>query len=151
MNRKYQIAFLMILVGAAFSTLAFVIWPTIRYRSHKTVETVTLSSPDQVVQNFYDWYISYEGHPLVDQAYRSSEYLSPEFISYLDDFTGSGEWNYDPILCAQEIPTEVTALPVQISEQKALVEVTTSFMDHSLTVELTRVDGDWRIDKVICN
>lgn len=82
MKNNTKIAFLIILAAAAFSTLAFVIWPTL----YVTNEQVT-SQPDQVVQGFYAEYLSYDGNPLVDKVYRSSEYLSPDMIAFLDEFT----------------------------------------------------------------
>ena len=151
MKNKILKTFLVILGVAVFSTLTMVIGSNIMYRRHVQITTAAQSAPTHIVQNFYTWYISYSGNPLVDQAYQSSEYLSPEFILYLNDFTQSGEWSYDPILCAQNIPAEVTAFPAQISVEKALVEVKTSFVDHKLAVELTKTDGNWRINRVICD
>lgn len=149
MKNKIIRTILIILGAAVFFTLALVIWSNMMYRRSVKIETAARSAPAEVVQNFYTWYISHPGNPLVDQAYQSSEYLSPEFITYLNDFTQSGEWSYDPILCAQNIPAEVTAFPAQISVDKALVQVTTSFVDHKLAVELTKTDGNWKINKVI--
>jgi len=144
MKNKNQIAFLIILVAAGFSTLAFVIWPTI----YATNEQVA-SQPDQVVQDFYAWYLTYDGNPLVEHAYRSSNRLSPDMIAFLDEFTQDG-MHYDPVLCAQDKPSEIVTGLAQVAGGQASVEVTTSFENHAFSVELVQTNGDWLIDKVTC-
>ncbi len=72
MQNKNLIGFAIILAAAIFGTLAFVIWPAV----FMTDEQAT-SQAEQTVQSFYDWYLSYDGNPLVDHAYRSSRYLRP--------------------------------------------------------------------------
>ena len=144
MKNKSHIAFLIILVAAGFSTLAFVNWPTI-YAPNLQVTT----QPDQVVRDFYASYPSFDGNPLVDHVYRSSEYLSPDMMAFLDEFTQDG-MQYDPVLCAQDKPTEINASPAQVSIDRATVEVTTSFADHKFTVELVQIENEWLIDKIVC-
>ena len=144
MKNKNQIAFLIILIVAGFSTLAFIIWPTL----YATNEQVT-SQPDQVVEDFYASYLSYDGNPLVDHAYRSSKYLSPDMIAFLDEFT-QDSMNYDPILCAQDKPSEMVTGLAQVAGGRASVEVTTSFENHAFSVELVQTNGDWLIEKVNC-
>lgn len=144
MKNKSHFAFLIILVTAGFSTLAFVIWPTI-YATNQRVTT----QPDQVVQDFYAWYLSYDGNPLVEHTYRSSEYLSPDMIALLDELTQEG-MQYDPVLCAQDKPTDIDTGLAQVAGGQASVEVTTSFEYHAFSVELVQTNGDWLIDKVNC-
>lgn len=144
MQNKNQFGFLIIVVAAVFSTLAFVIWPTI-FATNKQVD----SQEQQVVREFYNWYISYDGNPLVEHAYRSSRYLSPEIIAFLDNFTRD-EMGYDPLLCAQDIPTEIKISPEKVSGARATVDVATNFEGHAFSVELVHIDGDWLIDKVNC-
>ena len=147
MNNKNQIAFLIILIAVAVATLFFVILPPILYGTDQETNT---SAPEQVVQEFYDWYVSYQGNPLVDKAYQTNELLSPAYLAHLDDFTQGGEWRVDPVLCAQDVPNEVTALPAVVAGNGATVEVNTSFTGHMFTVELANIDGNWLIDKVTC-
>lgn len=144
MKNKNQVAFLIILIAAGFSTLAFVIWPSV-YATNKQ----GVSQPDKVVQDFYAWYLSYDGNPLVDHAYRSSNYLSTDMIAFLDEFTQDG-MNYDPILCAQDRPSEINVSPVQVSGGRGTVEVTTNFDNHAFSVELIQMENNWLIDKVVC-
>lgn len=148
MKNKNQVAFLIILIAAAAAALLYVILPPILYRSGRDTKTAT---PEQVVQQFYDWYVSYRGNPLVDKAYQGHESLSPAFVAHLDDFTRSGEWRVDPVLCAQDVPNEVTAHPARVSGDRASVEVTTSFTGHRFTVELVKAGRAWAIDEIACS
>ena len=144
MKNKNQFGFLIILFAAAFGTLAFVIWPTISM-ANKQANTQT----QQVVRDFYSWYLSYDGNPLADHAYRSSRYLSPDMVAFLDGFTQDG-MTYDPVLCAQDKPTDINVSPPQLSGSRATVEVSTNFEGHEFTVELMQANGDWLIDQVNC-
>jgi len=144
MKNKNQVAFLIILIAAGFSTLAFVIWPSMCATNEQVV-----SQPDKVVRDFYDWYLSYDGNPLVDHAYRSSNYLSTDMITFLDDFIQDG-MAYDPILCAQDRPSEINVSPVHVSGGRGTVEVSTNFDNHAFSVELIQIENNWLIDKVVC-
>lgn len=144
MQNKNVIGFVIILAAAIFATLAFVLWPTI-FMTNEQVTTQT----EQVVRDFYDWYLSYDGNPLVDHAYRSSRHLRPEMVAFLDDFSQDG-MAYDPVLCAQDKPASITPTASRVAGGWARVEVTTSFEGHGFSVELIQTDGDWLIDKVNC-
>jgi hypothetical protein len=65
------------------------------------------ATPETVVESFYNWYIGYPGNALVDGAYRSSEYLTTEFVRKVDEIIASfDKGGYDLFLCAQDIPGE---------------------------------------------
>ena len=110
--------------------------------------------PDQVVQAYYRWYLDYArstGNPLVDGAYRDSEYLTAGLVQKVDGVLASFEGGgYDPFLCAQDIPESLTAEPVAGTATEASVLVRTSFEGHEFTVALVLVDGRWLIDDVLC-
>ncbi len=142
MINKNQFGFLIIVVASVFATLAFVLFPTI-------IKGNEQEKARKVAQDFYNWYLSYEGHPLVDSAYRSSPYLSPEMVAFLDDFTRNG-MAYDPVLCAQDKPGKIEIAQPQISANRASTTVSTDFEGHEFTVDLVKVDGNWLIDKVTC-
>jgi hypothetical protein len=58
-------------------------------------------TPEEIVMSFYDGYIAYPGNPLVDEAYRSSEYLTEEFVQKVDGIIASFDHGgYDPFLCS---------------------------------------------------
>jgi hypothetical protein len=144
MKNTLVIGFLVILAAAILSAFAFAIWPAMAM-NNKQITT----QPEQVVQDFYSWYLAYPGNPLVEHAYRSSSYLSPEMTAFLDAFTQGG-MAYDPVVCAQDKPTEIRTAQAQVSVDKAIVDVTTSFEDHSFSVELTQTSRGWQINKVTC-
>lgn len=144
MKYKTYIGFLIILVPAVFSAFAFVIWPAMSFNDRQGN-----SQPEQVVQDFYAWYLDYAGNPLEDRAYRNSKQLSPDFIQFLDDFIQS-EMQNDLVLCAHDVPAGISTFPAQVAGDKATVSVSTSFANHSFFVELVQVNGDWLINKVIC-
>ncbi len=142
MNNKNQFGFLIILVAAVFAMLAFVLLPAINTGNEQ-------AKARQAAQDFYNWYMSYEGNPLVDSAYQTSPYLSPEMVAFLDDFTRNGV-AYDPVLCAQDKPGKIEIAQPQISASRASTTVSTDFEGHGFTVDLVKVDGNWLIDKVTC-
>ena len=109
-------------------------------------------APETVVESFYNWYLGYPGNPLVDGAYRSSEYLTTEFVRKADEIIASfDKGGYDPFLCAQDIPESFAVNEAVISGDEAGVVVHTSFEGHMFTVDLQRVDGQWKITDIICS
>ena len=109
-------------------------------------------APAQVVTDFYNWYLGYirgaeeMRNPLVDGAYRSSEYLADSFIAKVDEAVASFDrGGYDPFLMAQDIPQSVTVGEASVDGDEAWVRVETSFEGHVLTVTLKRLDGRWQI------
>ena len=87
-------------------------------------------TPVEVVTKFYRWYIGYPANPLVDEAYKSSPYLSEELIqeieetlaSFADGRSGPAS-AYDPILLAQDIPASFTVEEESLSGDRATVLV----------------------------
>ncbi len=151
MNRKNQIGFLIILFAAALATLAFVIGPAI-YAGNQQAATPAPAAPEQVVRDFYAWYIGYAAtaNPLVDKAYRSSDALTQDFIARLDAFTAQ-PMMFDPILCAQDVPSGITTTAADVTGATATVRVETSFAGHAFAVRLAQEGGAWKIADVICS
>jgi hypothetical protein len=109
-------------------------------------------APDEVVASFYDWYLGYiRGgeelrNPMVDGAYRSSDYLADAFVAEVDEIIASFEGGgYDPFLMAQDIPQSITVGEAMVDGDEAQVRAETSFPGHALTVSLARLDGRWQI------
>jgi hypothetical protein len=87
-------------------------------------------TPVEVVTKFYRWYIGYPANPLVDEAYKSSPYLSEELIQEIEETLASfangrsGPASaYDPILLAQDIPESFTVEEESLSGDRATVIV----------------------------
>jgi hypothetical protein len=110
-------------------------------------------TPEEAVEVFYTWYMSYAqhtGNPLVDRAYRSHEYLTDSFKERVDVALSGPGPGADPFLCAQDLPQELTVASSMTSDNRAMVVVQTSFQDHKFTVELEQVYGQWQIAGVTC-
>jgi hypothetical protein len=103
----------------------------------------------QVVQEFYDWYITYPGHPIVSGAYAEHALVGEQLVKAVEQQREDG-LIADPILCAQDVPNSVTAGEAVVDGNTAQVHLTTSFEGHELDVELQVIDGEWKINKVIC-
>jgi hypothetical protein len=107
-------------------------------------------SAEQVVQEFYDWYTTYPGHPIVSGAYAEHPLVGQGLVNSVEK-EREGGLIADPILCAQDIPDRVVAGEAVVDGNTAQVHVTTSWEGHELDVELQAIDGQWKISKVICN
>ena len=117
------------------------------------------AAAEAVVEDFYTWYLDYIGdrasgefrNPLVDGAYRESEHLDPAFIESVDELLASFDrGGYDPFLCAQDIPEEITVGEAEVDGDSALVPVETSFAGHTFEVALSLLDGQWKIADIAC-
>jgi hypothetical protein len=104
---------------------------------------------EQVVQEFYDWYITYPGHPIVSGAYAEHPLVSEELVKAVEE-QREGGLIADPIICAQDVPNSVSATEAVIDGSTAKVHLTTSFEGHGFDVELQAIDGEWKVSKVIC-
>jgi len=121
-------------------------------------------SPEEVTEGFYEWYFSYIGdrssgqgrNPLVDGAYRDSEYLTPAFVDQVDALIASfDKGGYDPFLCAQDIPERLTVDEALVTDDHAAVMTNLFWMGNPMvshtTVTLRQVEGAWMIDGVACS
>jgi hypothetical protein len=113
----------------------------------------------EVVERFYDWYLSYPGNVAAEGAYRSSEYLTPSFVEKVDEIIASFDrGGYDPFLCAQDIPgdLDVDDEVVRSSDTATVVvhgvwNPGTEFEAISdVVVELQVMDGTWKISDIVC-
>ena len=102
----------------------------------------------RIVQGFYDDYLGYPGNPLVSRAYQQSRFLAQDFVEELDALLDKGIM-YDPVLCAQDRPDNITAQPATVDGQTATVEVGTSF-GTTIQVELGVFDKEWKITAIKC-
>lgn len=114
MKTRTHIAIIIILTAALLSTGAYFLWPSV-----VTVFTAQ-STPKQVVEAYYDWYFGYisksnDGefrNPLVDRAYRDSQFLRSGFIASVDEMLSKETLGgFDPFLLAQDIPSDFSVDP----------------------------------------
>ena len=102
-------------------------------------------TPEQVTQAFYDAYLQAarsRNSPLSDGAYKALPGLDAEFAREIErGLTTFGQGGFDPFLCAQDIPGEVTLGQATTDGDEAVVPVSTSFRGHGFQVHLHRVNG----------
>lgn len=113
------------------------------------------NAPEAVVEAFYSEYLSYfyasETEPTFPPEgwYRESDLLTADFVAALDAF----EDRYDPLLCAQNTPTDFLVEEAELSaeEDAASVVVRTNFANfHAFEVELVQQEDTWLINNVNC-
>jgi len=161
MLKKVLIVGLMglLVVGGAFGAMVLA-----GNRAYGTVSVEAMAAePADVVASFYGWYLDHAGYdaesgtmrnPLVDGSYAAREELSPALVDEVDALLASfreGGAGYDPLLCAQDIPTEFSVNTSSISESVAEVRVETSFVGHSFLVMLEKTGSEWTITAVRCS
>lgn len=118
------------------------------------------SQPEEVAQAFYAWYLDAFGDPaagtfhspLSNKMYQGSPYLTPSFVGHVDELLAGfeGQSGYDPFLCAQDIPQEVTPTGTFWHGEQASVVVRTSFPDHFITLDLQKMENEWKIGNITC-
>lgn len=118
-------------------------------------------TPEQVVDGFYYRHAGYismsdsslSGNQLADGTYRTSGYLSEEFIKQVDSRLQQGT-GFDLFLCAQNIPERITLGKAQVNANEASVVVGTHWEGgrtiRELSVSLQKQDGQWKITNIIC-
>lgn len=116
------------------------------------------TTPENVAQNFYDWYLSCLNNHFqdsIDQTpnttcpYENSAYISPELLQNIKKNAGG-----DPILCAQNTPLEIKADKANITGDKSNLIVHTIYGasgDNPLNVELQLINKKWEIINISCN
>lgn len=117
------------------------------------------SEPTEVVNSFYSWYLaSMQFDPEAGERKLPTEAeiearpeLSNELLSRrLEVLASFGDvGGYDPLICAQDVPTDFQSELLELSEEEALVRVTTSFEGHSFSVRLVPAEN-WQMAQVIC-
>jgi hypothetical protein len=122
----------------------------------------SVASPAKTTAAFYTWYLDYVGaldsetrrNPLVDGAYRASPYLTQSFVGHIDQLLAEmreqDRGGYDPFLCAQDVPMEMTPAVTFVRNDMASVVVHSSFPNHVLTVDLQPEGEGWLISNITC-
>lgn len=108
--------------------------------------------PEQVVRNFYDWYIN-QPNPLKSGAYKTRTDLTSDYKEQIE-YVISVRPNSDPLICAEnkEINIKIGAATYTNSGSKAVVIVHENTPEgrelHSF--RLNNSSGKWIIEDVNC-
>jgi hypothetical protein len=150
------------LIQTACALPTFAATPTPLPPTHTAQPSPTTPPPGaaETVAEFYGWYVSYPGSVVVDGAYRDNEilrpYLSDEFVESIDALrsTFAGRGDYDPFLCAQDIPARFEYAVEYEDGQTAQVRVSRTFdgssQPYDMLVDLARRDDRWQIVETHC-
>jgi hypothetical protein len=102
-------------------------------------------SPEQVVQQFYNWYLDERESAPKDA--RQSGVLTADLTCRIEASRLSGELvNF---VCAQDFPESVTVGSASLEGDQASVPVETSWGGR-LEIRLLAFEGEWLIDEVQC-
>ncbi len=107
-------------------------------------------SPQETVSAFYAWYDSVEGNPLNARAYHEAGYLSQEFAEEIDALVDSFEelgGGFDPFICAQDRPPEITVVAAEGTPD--LTRVTVEAW-APIYVDVQLIDWEWKIIAIHC-
>jgi hypothetical protein len=111
-------------------------------------------SAEDTVKAFYQEWVSYKGNPIVDRIYQNSDYITKEYSQKLDQiidsFTVAG---FDPVLCAQDIPSDIYLGKVAKKGDTAVIALEEKFSGGYKIVEyvLEQEDNKWQIMDIVCN
>ncbi len=108
--------------------------------------------PATVINNFYNWYLAYDGNPMADRAYQGSTYLTERFKNQIDSLRYSYQFQADPFLCAQDKPTSFSVGLVEVGNSRVSVETFLNFSNsiRSLLISLEKTGDTWLIDQIKC-
>lgn len=106
-----------------------------------------IDKPDKVVQDFYDWFLTYEGDPL--KVYDENEAVSDELKAFIDQNKSESQ---NPFFCSSDKPTDFDVLRAESSGNTASVPVdlTINGLTTSLKVDLKLEDDMWKMTKIRC-
>jgi hypothetical protein len=122
-----------------------------------TFKFLDRNTPEAVTEDFYNWYFTClqnhfknpaEKSPQEDCPYSSQKSISQNLVQTLASRVG-----YDPVFCAQELPSLITIDKATLSNEMAEVVVHTYYEvsgDNSITVNLTLVEDTWKISNITC-
>lgn len=166
MDNKKRFAWMLIITIAVLTSLV-IIFPSAlgflgnkNYQENREVRSGLDEQPHMVAEAFYAWYLqafgdiasNTFGSPLSDKEYHNSPYLTPSFIEHVDEIVARFEnkSSYDPFLCAQNIPQNVTADSVLLRGEQASILMRTDFPGHFITLDMRNTGNGWQISNITC-
>lgn len=111
-------------------------------------------SAEETVLAFYSDWTEYEGNPIADRIYRESAYADAGFVAKTDALIDSfDKGGFDPVLCAQDFPSELKIANAAIKGGQAVVAIEEVFSGNSRMIEarLSKPGKHWLITDIICH
>jgi hypothetical protein len=113
---------------------------------------VVAYSHEDLVKEFYQMWIDYAnqtGNPLVDELYKTGDYLTENGIARLEANKTADGWMADPVMCAQDVPQSVEVEASSVDGERANVRMLTAWGTR-LGIDLVQVKGIWKIEAITC-
>ena len=111
--------------------------------------TPDISSPDSVVQTYYNWYLA-----CMNNNFKNTSDSEEENCSYDNLLTESLNQRDHSILCAANVPAKITYEKAVITGNHATAIAHTHWeaspMD-TIKVVLTKQNNAWKINDIICS
>jgi hypothetical protein len=113
----------------------------------------------QVAATFFTWYAQavregmQRGERLTLDAVAETGYLEPALVERLRTDLAAMQGGFggaDPVLCAQDVPSEVRVTVVTADADQATLALTSDLIGHGLMIEMAQRDGLWRIANIGC-
>lgn len=106
------------------------------------------TAPEQVVQEFYDWYLGDRAAGPKD-IHDSAQISAGLLARYDEAMQAATPGNVISFVCAQDFPDSVSVGTAAMQGDTAVVPVASSF-GNTIELTLIPVDGVWQIDDVTC-
>ena len=119
------------------------------------------TTPLGVTRQYYDWYLAYAWQdpeqpcsPLKDRVYREAAQLSAELINDIDELLLDPPLgHYDPFVCGQAVPEEVSIHTLYEFEDiaRVVIEGDVDGAMQTAVATLENNEGVWQISRVTCS
>jgi hypothetical protein len=108
--------------------------------------------PVDTVRQFYEAYMA---EPAARAGgHHGSPYLTAALIERIDTILSDATNNYDPILCAQDVPERIEAKLLDQWDDSGLVMMSAYFAGNprsrSFAVDVVREGDAWKLDSIAC-
>lgn len=116
-------------------------------------------SPKETVEGFYQNYLAFPANALARRAYRDhpklAPYLNAAWINKVDEILDGFEFGgYDPFICAQDLPNQISILNLIQEDLKARAKLQAEFgggtHGPAFEVYLEYDKGQWLISNIVC-
>ena len=134
MSKKYLLMMFVLLSAILLAACA-----------NNSIANVPASSPDQVVEQFYSWYLG--DREMGPKDLRDSELLSQTYFKKLEESSGPGMGS--TMVCAQDFPDQVMVEETETDGNHGRVMVKTSFGNH-IAIDLQLENNQWLIIAATC-
>lgn len=114
-------------------------------------QKIVIIEPNQIVKEFYNWYMRYQGSPFQSKAYLTMPQLSQELIDDIQKRIDDNRLNYDPFVCKSTKPLGVGIISQEIIQNNAKVTINTDYgQSEQVDLNLRKKGDSWEIISVNC-